>query len=360
MKSRFSLLSQIVILILLIGTVSGFAQLNVPNLRVSPQARVYQAVGFANVEINYSRPSVRGRPVWGQLVPYGLAANPFGNGKPMPWRAGANENTTMTLSHEATINGNAVPAGTYGIHIEVQEEEWNVILSKDFNAWGSFFYDESNDAVRFKIKPQSNDHQEWLSYSFDNLTTRSCDVNLAWEKLIATFSIEFDQHTIVLDTYRVQLTALQGFNQAAWARAANYCLQNNVNLEEAMTWIEKALAMNGGNNFNNNFIKAGLVRNQGDNQEADRLQKAAIALATEAELNAYGYQLMAQNQLDEAIDIFKLNIKRFPKAWNVYDSLGEALANKGDTKGAKKQYEKALKLAPEAQKARIQNILNNL
>jgi Flp pilus assembly protein TadD len=118
--------------------------------------------------------------------------------------------------------------------------------------------------------------------------------------------------------------------------------------------------MNGGQNFNNNAVKAGLLTLQGKAEEGDKILEASMETATEVELNIYGYQLMGQNRLDDAIKIFELNIKKHPESWNTYDSLGEALANKGDKEGAKKYYEKAYEMAPAAQKARIEGLLKNL
>ncbi len=338
----------------------AMAQQNLPFIRVSPQASVSQNVGFAKITIDYSRPGVKGREIWGTLVPYGLAPNAFGNGKPMPWRAGANENTTITLSHDAKLAGKTISAGTYSIHMIVQEEEWTVIINSDYQAWGGFFYEEENDVMRFKVKPEEAAFEEWLMFGFDNITPESCDAYLHWGTVKVPFKIEFDIHKVVLDTYRSELTALPGFNQAAWGAAARYCMQNSINLNEAMTWIDKALGMNGGNNFNNSAIKAGLLTIQGESEEADKLIEEAMVNATEAELNMYGYQLMGQDKLDEAIKIFQLNIKRHPEAWNCYDSLAEALGNKGDAAGSKANYEKAYELAPAGQKARIEGILKNM
>ena len=135
------------------------AQQNLPFIRVSPHAKAIQDISFATVEIDYSRPGVRGREVYGRLVPYGLAPNAFGNRKPMPWRAGANENTTISLSHDVTINGSPLSAGIYSIHMIVQEEEWTIIFNSDYQAWGSFFYEESKDVLRIKVKPEKY-HQE--------------------------------------------------------------------------------------------------------------------------------------------------------------------------------------------------------
>lgn len=359
LRFRRFVLSIMVLLLFILG--NTFAQQNVSFLRVSPQAKVEQAVGFAKVTIDYSRPGVKGRTIWGELVPYGLAPNAFGNGKPMPWRAGANENTTITLSHDAKINGKDLPAGTYGIHLLVYEDEWTFIFSKDYQAWGSFFYEQASDALRIKVKPQSAEHQEWLLFGFENLSPGSCDAFLHWGKQKGVFKIEFDDHKITLDLYRTELTGLPGFNEAAWRAAAQYCLNNNINLDEAMAWIDKALSMNNGQNFNNIATKAGLLTKMGQKEEADKLIASSIENATEAEINAYGYQLMLQqNDVDEAIRIFKLNVKRFPDSWNVYDSLGEAQAQKGETKNARENYEKAYDMAPQNQKARIEGILKGL
>jgi tetratricopeptide (TPR) repeat protein len=346
--------------ILLCMSISLFAQQNLPFIRISPQAKVVQNISFATVEIEYSRPGVRGREVYGELVPYGLSPNAFGNGKPMPWRVGANENTTFSISHDALIDGTPLPAGTYGLHMIVQEKEWTIIFSKDSQAWGSFFYEESNDALRIKSKPEKVEPREWLMFGFENLSANSADVFMHWGDLKVIFEVEVDNHKIVLDTYRDQLTTLPGFNNAAWAAAARYCLTNNVNTEEAMVWIDKALGMNGGQNFNNTVIKAGLLTLKGQQQEGDKLIAASMETATEVELNTYGYQLMGQNRLDEALKIFKLNIDRHPDAWNTYDSYAEAWANKGDKEKAKEYYEKAYEMAPAGQKARIEDILKGL
>jgi len=198
-------------------------------------------------------------------------------------------------------------------------------------------------------------------YGFENLTTGSCDAYLHWGELKVPFKIEFDQHKITLDHYRKQLTNRPGFNEAAWRTAAQYCANNDINLEEGLQWIDKALSMNNGQNFNNVAAKAGLLTKLGKKDEADRLIESSIETATEVEINAYGYQLMMQqNNLDEAIRIFQLNAKKFPDAWNVYDSLAEALNNKGDKVGAKKNYEIAYDKAPQNQKARIEGILKGL
>ncbi len=338
-----------------------FAQQGLPFQRVSPQAEVRQNIGnFVTVTINYSSPAVNGREVYGQLVPYGLASNNFGNGKPMPWRAGANENTVITFSHDVMIEGENLPAGTYGLHMIPGEKEWVVIFNKNHDAWGSFFYEEDQDVLRVNVKPQSAPHMENLAYYFDELSFSGATAFLHWEKKRVPFKISIDDKKITVEEYRKLLTNLQGFNPAAYAAAAQYCLQNSYNLEEAMAWADRALNMPNGATFGNKSVKAGLLTATGQKEKADQMMESAIAGASEAELNTYGYQLMNTNRLDEAIRIFKLNVERHPDSWNVYDSLGEALNNKGDRDGALANYKKALEMAPAGQHSRINTILQGI
>jgi tetratricopeptide (TPR) repeat protein len=338
----------------------SFAQANLTFNRVSPMSKITQGVGFATIEVEYSRPSANEREIWGKLVPYGLAPNAFGNGKPMPWRVGANENTTVAISHDMKINNSPILAGRYSLHALVGEDEWTLIFNNDIDAWGSFFYESSNDVLRIKVKPTKAEYKELMTFDFEKITAGSADMYLHWGEIKVPVSFEFDRHKVVLDTYRKELTNRQGFNQAAFGGAARYCLQNNINLDEAMTWIDRALGMNGGDNFNNNAVKAGLLTLNGQKEEADKIMEASMVDATEAELNNYGYQLMNQDRLDEALEIFKLNVKKHPDAWNVYDSLAEALNNMGDKKGAKDNYEIAHEKAPAGQQARIETIIKGL
>jgi len=359
--SRFSILS--VFLLVLSFSIQGFAQQNLPLLRVSPAAEVSQNIAtFAKITINYSRPTVNNREIWGNLVPYGLAPNAFGNGKLMPWRAGANETTLITFTHDVKIEGKDLKAGSYGLHMLPSENDVTVIFNSQSQSWGSFFLNEEEDVLRVKTNWQDAPHVERLLYIFDDISNNSTTAYLHWGKKRIGFKIEVDRNKVVLDTYRDQLTNLPGFNNAAWSAAANYCLRNNTNIEEANVWIDKALSMNGGINFANRKTKSGLLRLSGKEKEADELFAVAVENASEAELNNYGYQLMLGNpsQLDEALKYFKMNVDRHPDSWNVYDSYAEALKNKGDKNAALENYQKALQMSPEAQKSRIEGIIESL
>jgi len=311
----------------------------------SPAASVAQTIGISAVTVNYSRPSVRGREIWGKLVPYGWNVQGFGAGNSAPWRAGANENTTIRLSHEATIEGKKVPAGEYGLFFVINADNTGeLILSKDYRSWGSFWYDPALDQQRSKIQLRDHAFTEMLTYEFVNNTKNSAELVLNWEKKQFPVKIEFAVDDIVMANAAEELKGTTGFSAQGFSSAANYALQNKVNYEQALTWIDKAIAQNG--SFANVSIKAGLLKATGKGAEAEKIIQDALPTATEVQINAYGYQLLNANEIDKAIDIFILNTKRFPNSANTFDSLGEAYVKKGDKKNAILNFKKSLSLNP--------------
>jgi Protein of unknown function (DUF2911)/Tetratricopeptide repeat len=326
----------------------------------SPGAEVSQKIGISSVTVNYSRPSVKGREVWGTLVPYGWNVQGFGLGNEAPWRAGANENTTIKFSHPTKIEGQSVPAGTYGLFFVVNKDNTGeVILSKDSRSWGSFFYDPKQDQLRAKIQLRTIPNTELLTYDFMNATKTSAELVLNWEKKQIPVKIEFDVDNIVMANAAEELKGPVGFNWQGFASAANYALQNKINNEQALKWIDQAIAQN--RNFNTLNTKAGLVKQAGKAEEADKLTKEAIAIATENELNTYGYTLLNQGEHDKAIEMFILNTQRHPNSANAWDSLGEGYATKGDKKNAIVNFKKSLSLNPPANvKANSEKYLKQL
>jgi tetratricopeptide (TPR) repeat protein len=313
----------------------------------SPAAFVKQTIGISAVTVDYSRPSVKGRNIWGELVPYGYNVQGFGAGNAAPWRAGANENTVITFSDDAKVEGQAVPAGAYGLFFVIYEDNsGEVILSKDSKSWGSFWYDSTHDLLRAKIKLRSIPETEMLTYDFINNTKTSSELVLNWEKKQFPVKIEFDVDKIVMDNAANELKNAIGFTWQGYNSAANYALQNNVNLEQALQWANQAVAMN--SNFTTLSTKAGLLKKAGKTEEADKIIEAALQVSTENELNLYAYQIMNEGQIDKAIEIFILNTKKHPESPNVWDSLGEAYFNKGDKKNAAISFKKSLSLNPPA------------
>lgn len=341
---KLSLKSVTLLLFALVSTTAYNQGVTVPRTP-SPAAMVSQTIGISTVNVKYSRPSVKGREVWGVLVPYGW--NDFGSGIPSPWRAGANENTTIQFSHNANVEGQPVPAGTYGLFFVVNNDNTgDVILSKDNRSWGSFFYDPKQDQLRAKIQLRTIPNTEMLTYDFMNNTKTSSELVLNWEKKQFPVKIEFAVDDIVMANAAEELKGPIGFNWLGNASAANYAVLNKLNYETALKWIDKAIAQN--NSFATLSVKSNILNEMGKTAEAEKIMNDALAGATEIELNNYGYQLLNQNNYDKAIEILILNTQRHPKSANTWDSLGEAYALKGDKKNAIINFKKSLSSNPPA------------
>jgi tetratricopeptide (TPR) repeat protein len=278
-------------------------------------------------------------------VPYGYNVQGFGAGNRAPWRAGANENTTITFSNDAKVQGQPVPAGEYGLFFVINKDNaGEVILSKDYKSWGSFWYDSTHDFMRAPIQLRDIPMTEMLTYNFINDDKNSAELVLNWEKKQFPVKIEFDVDKIVMDNAKEQLKNTVGFSWQGYASAANYALQNNTNLDEAVVWANQAIAQN--RNFTTMNLKSNLLKAQGNADEAAKTMDTAIQLSTENELNLYAYGLLNQKQTDKAIEMFLLNTKRHPESANVWDSLGEGYFNKGDKKNAIASFKKSLSMNP--------------
>ena len=223
------------VLVALCATVSPAAAQGPPLAlpQPSPAATVTQQVGLTDITISYHRPAVNKREVWGKLVPYDQV-----------WRAGANENTTITFSSDVNVGGQKIAAGSYGLHMIPTQKDWTIILSRESHAWGSFFYDQKDDAARFTVTPRPSDFVERLAYTFDEPSDTGVTATLHWEKMAIPVAIQVDTPAVVAASLRTQLRGLQGFFWQPFAQAASYCANHNVNLEEAATWAERAVKLN--------------------------------------------------------------------------------------------------------------------
>lgn len=314
----------------------------------SPHATVGQVVGLTTLSVDYHRPGVNGRVIWGGLVPWDTV-----------WRAGANENTVFASTSPFSAGGTTLPAGRYAIFMIPGREQWTVILSRQGNAWGAFSYTASEDAVRFTVPPRAAEFTERLVYGFDDPTDESATLTLRWEKLAVSFPIDINTDVVVLDSLASQLRNLPRFWGTAWEQAAAWALNNTSNLDQAEIWADTAVAL--APTFASYNLKAAILDRRGKPAEADSLRRAHLASANEAQLNAYGYQLLNQRRSSEAIAIFIRNTKQHPESWNVWDSLGEAYATTGDKAKAVANYRKALALATDpVQRRRIEGILAGL
>ncbi|WP_299207941.1 DUF2911 domain-containing protein [uncultured Dokdonia sp.] len=337
-------------------SIDSIAQIKTPA--TSQKATVSQTVGISDITITYSRPSVRGRKIWGTpLAHYGFQNLGFGTSTAAPWRAGADENTVITLSNDATVEGKPIKAGTYGLHIALAEDNTaTIIFSNTSTSWGSYFYDEKEDALRVKVTTKEIEHTELLTYQFTAVDVNSATVALQWEKKAIPFKIEFDVTSIVMNDISNTLRDGKGFNRLAWENAAQYAFSVG-NMEKALDWINNAQSgwFFSQKTFNNAQIKSAILNQMGKPEEAMAEMESVLDQATVLEAHQYGRQLIATKNLEQAEKVFKENAKKNNNIWPTQYGLGRVYSAKGDYKTAIKYLEKALKNAPNpASKANVQ------
>lgn len=323
------------------------------------RSTVIQHIGLVTLSVDYSSPDVhsptgedRAGKIWGGLVPYGMANLGFGTcGDQCPWRGGANENTIFTTSHDVQVQGQTLPAGSYGLHFIPGQEEWTVIFSKNHTSWGSFFYDAKDDALRVKAKPAPSEYHEWLSYEFTDRKTDKATVALKWENLQIPFDVAIPNAVdLYVANLRRELQSSPGFNWQGWNAAAQYCLQNKTNLAEALHWAEQGSRPPVGQpNIVTLSTLAQLQEANGKAEESKKTFDMALNHPTAApfDIHAYGRQLQAQKKYEEALKVFELNAKRFPGQWPINVGLARGHAALGHKDIALKYAREALPQAPD-------------
>lgn len=316
------------------------------------KAVVGEQIGLTTVLINYDRPGVKGREgkIWGQLVPIGYVDQQFGSARNAPWRAGANENTTIEFNTAVMIEGQKLPAGRYGIFVAFDPVETVLIFSKNSSSWGSYYYDAKEDALRVKIKPVAVDKSvEWLSFTFSNQTENSATISLSWEKLAIPFRVEVDYINDQLESFRKELRSDKGFIWQSWEQAAEWCLERNVNLEQALLWSDSATSgtFGGQKEFQNFITKAEILKKMDRLDAAGAVMKKALQTGTMMELNQYGRSLLSMKKNKEAMEVFLANYERNPNKFIPLIGLARGHSANGDYKTALQFANKALPLAPD-------------
>jgi hypothetical protein len=339
---------------LLFSAITIHAQLTRPASGGNKVAMVGERIGLTDVTIRYNRPGVKGREgkIWGELIHTGFTDQGFGSSKSAPWRAGANENTTIEFSTDVMIEGKPLSAGKYGFFVAYDQSEPTLIFSKDAGAWGSYFYDEKQDALRVKVKPQTLDKSvEWMKFEFSNQTDNTAVISLLWEKLAIPFKVETDLVKTQLDIFRNELRTGKAFTWQPWDEAAQWALQNNTNLPQALQWADTAAGRTfGGNNFfRPQATKAQILAKLGRGKEADDVMKAALPLANMQDLHQYARTLLQQKRNKEALDIFRLNYQKNPNEFTTMVGMARGLSANGDYKEALKYAKLALPAAPNQQ-----------
>ena len=336
------------ITVVLLSTFSFAQNLTIPPDGGNKKASVSERIGITDVTIHYDRPAVKGREgkIWGGLVHTGFKDLGFGTSKAAPWRAGANENTTFTFSNDVMIEGKPLKAGTYAFFVAMGEGDATLIFSNNYTSWGSFFYDEKEDALRVTVKTVPlNESVERLKYEFMDETENSAVVALIWEKLKIPFKIEVDYVKLQLESFRRELRSSEGFGPDAWVQAVNFCVEHNTNLDEALVWSDYAIngVFVGQKNFKTLSAKASVLSKMNKTADADAIMKEAMPLATMQELHQYGRQLMRQKRYAEALEAFKLNAQKNPNVFTTNMGLMRGYSANGDFKNALK-YAKAAQL----------------
>lgn len=241
--------------------------------RPSPDATVTQMVGVTKVSIDYGSPAVNKRVIWGELVPYNEV-----------WRTGANELTTITFDDPVKINGTELPAGTYGIHSVPRKDEWDIIFSKDARVDGPSTFNAEKEILRVKAKSEEHHFMERMTFLFTDVTDNSAVVNLLWDKIKVSFTLETNTQDLTLTKARQQLSWSPLF------QAAQYCLTNNVNLDEGLKWIEASCLIN--EVYWNTRVKAQIQNKLGMKKEAVATMEKAIGLGSKMQNPPFDFEVM--------------------------------------------------------------------
>jgi hypothetical protein len=255
---------------LALAVFAGAAAADFSAPRISPNATITQTLGITDLKVTYSRPGVRGRAIWGDVVPYGK-----------PWRTGANDATTFTCSTEIRVNGQTLPAGTYSFFTIPGPSEWTMVFNKQKDLWGAFSYDSTQDQLRVKAAPQRSEPHEWMDFAFEDLAPDALPKSpgagklvLRWEKLAVPITIETDMNNLVLASARAEMAKLKSDDWRTPYRAAQYCLDNEVNADEGWQWAQKSVTIQ--ENYQNLTLVARWHAKAGRTKEAVAAGQKAV------------------------------------------------------------------------------------
>jgi hypothetical protein len=330
------------------AAVPGQAQSALLDLpRDSQHAKIMQRVGITDITINYHRPLVKGRKIWGGLVPYGQV-----------WRAGANENTTIEFSDPVSIEGKPLAKGIYGLHMIPTENEWTIIFSRNATAWGSFTYNPAEDALRVTVKPRAADAEEALAYEVDDVTPTSAVIALRWEKLAVPFKVDVNTHEIVAQSLHGQLRGLAQYTWDGWDDAANYLLANKYNLDEALKYEDRSIGVE--ERYDNLMTKARILDALNKKDEATVARNKALSMANVVQLHTYGRQLQQEGKQEQAFEVFRTNIKKNPAHWTAHNEAARIACAKGDFDTAVKEMKLASAAAPDQIKSALDGFTKRL
>ncbi len=251
--------------------------------QASPMQTIKQAIGLGNIELSYSRPSLKGRQIGvAALVPYGKV-----------WRTGANAATTLQFSDDVTINGTLVKAGKYGLLSIPDANEWVLIVTKDVNITNPAAYKQENDVVRVKAPVKKlQDKVETFTINFAEITNNGCDLQLAWGNSQVSLPINVNTDEKVMK----QIDNIFNKDSKPYVAAAQYYFDNGKDIAQAKEWIDKASAdAANAKSMNVFWLKARIYQKTGDKAGAKVAAEKLLSLATDA--NNEDYKKRAQDIL---------------------------------------------------------------
>jgi tetratricopeptide (TPR) repeat protein len=329
------------------------------------KASVSEQIGIVKIVIAYSRPGVKGREgkIWNTPVAhYGFVDQGHGTSLAAPWRAGANENTTISFSHPVRIEGKDLPAGTYGFFIALGETESTLIFSRVNNSWGSFYYDPAEDALRVTVKNQRLENSvEWLKYEFIDQAENAVTIALSWEKRMIPFRVEADTKALQIASFKSELRTTRPASD--FIQAATYCVQKGIELEQALAWMDRAIYFRimGEKTFRTLSTKAAVLMKMNRIDEAKKLMEEALPMGSMLEVHFWGRQLISMKEKEEALKVYKKNYEKFPNVFTTNVGLGRAYSANGDFKKAIEYLKAALPQAPdERNRANVTTMIGKL
>ena len=327
----------------------------------SPAASVSQQIGVTEITINYNSPSVRGRDVWNNpgVIPQ--------NGNPIAWRAGANENTTISFDTDVFIEGKPLEAGSYGFHIIPNGHSHELLFVKPDNLWGSYYLDQQNDVVlKVEVTDTAAQFSEHLIYSFPSRTENSCIVALSWGDRMIPFELSVDLEKTTIERFRYELNGENTYRWQAWNDAASWCLRHNTNLEEALDWVNRSI--NGGfggfaahKSFTNLSTKIEILDALGKSTEVESAIQEAFEMEFSVDDAHYmGATLLQLKRDEEALKLMQKGLKRYENDWGMLLFSGVAYYYLDQGKKAKKTLEQCANHCPEGFKPRLNAILKEM
>jgi hypothetical protein len=315
--------------------------------RSSQHAIVGQRLGLTDITINYHRPLVAGRTVWGKLVPYGEV-----------WRTGANENTQITFTDAVSIEGQPLAAGTYGLHMIPGEKEWTIIFSKQNAAWGSFTYKQDEDALRVSVKPVASDMHEALTFDFDDPKPDSAIIAMRWEKIAVPFKVSVNLSETVPAHFHQDFRGLIQYDWESWNDAADYLAKNKMDLDEALKYADTAIQSEP--RFESYETKSAVLNAMGRKEEAAKVHEQALDTAGAVQLYQVARQLQREGKQQEAMAVFHKQAKKFPDEWITHAAIGRIDTSEGNFDGALKEMKLALASAPDPSKPSVEALIKRL